>query len=119
MVLTCDVEVLTRARSTPNRLLTRHRSTPRSARWRSTVRVLTRSRSTPHLASASRSRSRSNGAEELGLAKAASDLGVTIQSLVVSRCGVQTWRLGAPARASHRRPVWLALERRTIRVYLA
>ena len=60
-----------------------------------------------------------NGAEELGLAKAASDLGVTIQSFVLSRCGVQTWRLGAPARASHRRPVRLALERRTITVYLS
>ena len=60
-----------------------------------------------------------NGAEELGLAKDASGLGVTIQSFVLSRCGVQTWRLGAPARASHRRPVRLALERRTITVYLA
>lgn len=60
-----------------------------------------------------------NGAEELGLAKDASGLGVTIQSLVLSRCGVQTWRLEAPARASHRRPVRLALERRTITVYLS
>ena len=60
-----------------------------------------------------------NGAEELGLAKDARDLGVTIQSFVVSKCGVQTWRLGAPARASHRRPVRLALERRTITVYLS
>jgi hypothetical protein len=60
-----------------------------------------------------------NGAEELGLAKDASGLGVTIQSLVLSRCGVQTWRLAAPARASHRRPVRLALERRTITVYLS
>lgn len=60
-----------------------------------------------------------NGAEELGLAKHASDLGVTIQSLVLSRCDVQTWRLEAPARASHRRPVRLALERRAITVYLS
>ena len=60
-----------------------------------------------------------NGAEELGLAKAASDLGVTLQSLVLTRCGVQTWRLGAPARATHRRPVRMALDRRSITVYLS
>jgi hypothetical protein len=60
-----------------------------------------------------------NGAEELGLAKAASDLGVTLQSLVLTRCGVQTWRLGAPARATHRSPVRMALDRRSITVYLS
>lgn len=60
-----------------------------------------------------------NGAEELGLAKAASDLGVTIQSFVLTRCGVQAWRLGAPARATHRRPVRMALARRSITVYLS
>ena len=60
-----------------------------------------------------------NGAEELGLAKAASDLGVTLQSLVLTRCGVQTWRLGAPARSTHRRPVRMALDRRSITVYLS
>lgn len=60
-----------------------------------------------------------NGAEELGLAKAASDLGVTIQSFVLTRCGIQAWRLGAPARATHRRPVRMALDRRSITVYLS
>ena len=89
----------TRPRSTPDRVLTRFRSTPPFPAVPVTIAI--------------------NGAEELGLAKAASDLGVTIQSFVLTRCGVQAWRLGAPARATHRRPVRMALDRRSITVYLS
>ena len=59
-----------------------------------------------------------NGAEELGLAKAASDLGVTMQSFILSRCGVQLWRLAAPARVTHRQPVRKALKRRSVTIFL-
>jgi hypothetical protein len=61
-----------------------------------------------------------NGAEYLELAARAGEVGLSLPAYVLTRCGIETWRLeagrdhtAAPARG---RPVHLALERRSVTI---